>query len=118
MIILVIYELTANFFCRIICEEKTIMSERELYDSGLTFQEFFGMSSNEKAEYEKGNPFPYNTVEEYIDDVVEWLCQSSWKYSREQALRCIKDHRAQVYRDYELHTPIDLCGAEAGYYCG
>ncbi len=94
------------------------MPEKDIYDSGLTFQEFFGMSPSEKAAYEQEHPFPYQTIEEYIDDVVEWLCQSSWKYSKEKALHCIKDHKKQVYRDYERHTPIDLCGAEAGYYCG
>lgn len=94
------------------------MPEKEIYDSGLTFQDFFGMSPDEKAAYEKSHPFPYKTVEEYIEDVVEWLCHSSWKYSREEAYQCIKDNQQQVYSDFEQHTPIDLCGANAGYSCG
>ena len=94
------------------------MSEKDSFDSGLTFHGFFGRSPEEKCAYEQKNPFPYKTVGEYIEDVVEWLCQSSWKYSREEALQCIKDHQEQVYSDFKNHVPIDLCGAEAGYYCG
>ena len=94
------------------------MPEKEHYDSGFTFQGFFGMSPEEKTAYEKEHPFPYQSIEEYIDAVVEWLQTSSWKYNKEQALRCIKDNQKMVYEFYEQHVPVDLCGADAGYGCG
>ena len=90
------------------------MSEKDLYDPGRES----GMSPDDKSDCEQAQPFPYRTVEEYIEDVVEWLCESSWKYRREEALRCIRDHQSQVYDVYAHHVSVDMCCAEAGYYCG
>ncbi len=67
-----------------------IMPGGKQYDSGFTFQGFFGMSPDEKAAYEHEHPFPDQSIEEYIDAVVEWLQTSSWKYSKEEALQCLK----------------------------
>lgn len=94
------------------------MLKKIFEDSGFTFQGFFGMSNEEKAVYEKEHPFPYQSIEEYTDDVVEWLCQSPWHYSEELARQQVKVREDWIIECYNLKAPIDLAGAEAGYCCG
>lgn len=94
------------------------MPKKELKDSGLTFQGFFGMSQVEKAAYEKEHPFTYQSIEEYANDVVEWLCLSPWHYSEDDAREIVKDRKDWIVECYDCKAPIDIAGAEAGYFCG
>lgn len=94
------------------------MSKKNYEEFGFGFQDFFGMSKEEKAAFEKEHPFPYQSIEEYNDDVVEWLCQSSWHYSEEMARQKVKENEDWIIRCYKCKAPIDLAGTEAGYCCG
>ena len=94
------------------------MRTTEFADCGLTFQQFFGMTPEEKAAYEKEHPFTYRSMEEYIDDVIEWLRLSDWHYSETSARSLIIERYDWVAECFSKHAPVDLCGAEAGYCCG
>ena len=76
------------------------------------------MSQVEKAAYEKEYPFTYQSIEEYANDVVEWLCLSPWHYSEDDAREIVKDRKDWIVECYDCKAPIDIAGAEAGYFCG
>ena len=94
------------------------MAKVKFEDCGLTFQAFYGMSQQELAEYEKDHPFPYQTIEEYAEDVVEWLCESDWHYKEDRAREIVKEREDWIVECFQERMPVDLCGAEAGYCCG
>lgn len=76
------------------------------------------MSQEEKAAYEQENTFTYLTIDEFVEDVVEWLRLSPWHYSETDAREIVKDREDWIIECFECHVPIDLAGAEAGYFCG
>ena len=86
--------------------------------SEFTFDGFDNMTPEEKAAWEQKHPFRYQNIIEYIDDVLEWLRQSPWHYNTDSAWGCIIDNVSWILESYEVHRPIDLAGAEAGYCCG
>lgn len=89
-----------------------------IHDCGLTFDQFFEMSPEEKAAYEQEHPFSYRTIREYSECVVEWLCSSSWHYNTEQAWKIVRARKDWIAECFEARAPVDLVGAEAGYCCG
>lgn len=91
---------------------------KQFEDSGLTFEAFDTMTPEDRAAYEEDHPFPYHTIEEYAEDVVLWLQQSSWQYSEDLARELVKRREAWILECFQERSPIDLCGAETGYCCG
>ena len=87
-------------------------------DCGMTFSQFFDMTKKEKEAFEKKHPFEYSTLDEYTQDVAQWLCESSWHCSEDEAKEAIKQRREWIKECFDNHTPVDLAGAEAGYCCG
>lgn len=60
----------------------------------------------------------YNSIEDYIEDVVACLVYSSWHYTEEQARECIKDRMDYVKEAFLNEEPADACCAEVGFYAG
>lgn len=87
-------------------------------DCGLTFFQFFDMSDEEKATFEKDHPFHYANIDEYIADVKRWLTLSSWHYSEEAASKLIESERSLIEDYFAKRAPVDLAGADIGYCCG
>ncbi len=87
-------------------------------DCGMTYTQFFTMTSKEKTEYLKAHPFTYKDIDAYIKDICKWLTLSDWHYSEEEAMRNINRQRSWVVDCYAHKAPIDLAGAEIGYNCG
>ena len=93
------------------------MAKKVIEDCGLTFQQFDDMTPTEKAKYEEEHPFKYNTIEEYIDDIIVWLCEN-YRYSRASAEQRVKRDYKWIEEDYANHVPVDNCAADIGYDCG
>ena len=60
----------------------------------------------------------YNSIEEYIQDVVICLMFSSWNYSEERAWDIIKEREDYIKEAYDNKEPANDCCAEVGYHCG
>ena len=93
------------------------MTKKEIKDSGLTFQQFDDMSPIEKAKYEGEHPFEYNNIEEYIEDIIIWLC-ANYHDSKESAEERVRANYKWIEEDFANHTPVDSCAADVGYCCG
>ncbi len=60
----------------------------------------------------------YESIDEYIEDVVICLVYSSWHYSEKEARECVEERMAFVKDGYKNKLPANKCCADVGYYCG
>ena len=93
------------------------MHKRKIEDSNLTFSQFVDMSPAEKAAYEKEHPFDYESIEEYIEDIVLGL-EQFYHHSEKRAREVVLENYHFVQRNFGNHTPVDLCALDIGYGCG
>ena len=93
------------------------MAKKEVKDCGLTFKAFEEMSPTEKAKHEESYSFNYKTIDEYVEDIVIWLCDN-YNDTEKTARNIIRMHYNWGEEDFANHVPVDLCAADVGYCCG
>ncbi len=60
----------------------------------------------------------YNSIEEYIEDIVVILVHSTWRYTEERARERVEERMAFIRNSYERKDPADDCAIDVGYSCG
>ncbi len=60
----------------------------------------------------------YNGIDEYIDDIVTILVNSSWHYDEQIARELVQDRMDYIREAYEDKVPVGFSSAEVGYCCG
>lgn len=60
----------------------------------------------------------YKSIDEYIEDVVTILANSTWHYSEETARDIARDRKALIEYYYERKKPADDCACDVGYFGG
>ena len=60
----------------------------------------------------------YNSIDEYIEDIVTYLVYSTWYYTEEKARRLVERDAEFVKESYERKDPAADCAVDVGYACG
>lgn len=60
----------------------------------------------------------YNSIDEYIEDIVTILVHSSWHYAEEKARKQCEERAEFIGYSYEKKVPAYDCAIDVGYCCG
>ena len=83
----------------------------------IDFDDYIELFDPDEEYPNDAHPFKYKTIEEYIDDIIVWICEN-YHNSKETAKQKVKWQYKWVEEGFAKHTPVELCAIEIGYSCG